>query len=501
MARTDAAPERSSVADAALEQMAKGGLDSVTLHTVASRLGEDVEAIARSFPDKQALRDAMAQRLFADVPAQAGPGQGWQDWMRLRAKALRQTLLDHRDGSRLAADARGTVAGTEGMLMPLLRDGFGGDRAREAVQTLDRFVIGWCLDEAARIERSDASPRTAREMKFEFGLEALIAGLAVTRDQLPPAALRSRRRAVTMGIWALLRHVRQSALTDYRQLIDVTELERRLLMEIRGGSVSRSADMIAISGLDKAQVSRAVRRLDELGLVSRETMRGPLRLTPEGESLAEQIIVIALRRNGEIIAGIDPGDLADFIALAAEMTARAALLLEQEQTLAVPGGAVTAVAMPEAGSGPEQRMSVVPQLITLLAYLQRSGALMIRRVADISNFEWFVMSTVNERGPLTPASLIESVERDHSQARRTLRHLIKLGLVRQFTLPGRRGRMLQLTDEGKASAARLEDEGWQRDTILYGSIEPDRLDRFFAVLDILVKNAVAQLDREPAGAG
>lgn len=497
MARTDAAPERSSVVDAALDQMAKGGLDSVTLHAVAARLGADDEAVAGLFSDKQALRDAMARRLFEDVPTQPAPGQSWQDWLRLRAKAMRQSLLDHRDGPRLAADASGPAAGAEEMLAPLQRDGFGADRAREAVLTLDRFVIGWCLDEAARLERGEASPRSAREVKFEFGLEALIAGLAATRDQLPPAALRSRRRAVTMGIWALLRHVRQSALVDYQHLRDLTELERRLVMEIRSGSVSRSADMIAVSGLDKAQVSRAVRRLDEEGLVSREMMRGPLRLTAEGERLAEEVLVIALKRNAEIIAGIDPGDLSDFIALAADMTARAALLLEQEQTLALPGGATTPVAMPEAGSGPEQSMWVVPQLITLLAYLQRSGALMIRRVADISNFEWFVMSTVNERGPLTPASLIESVERDHSQARRTLRHLIKLGLVRQFTLPGRRGRMLQLTEEGKASAARLEDEGWQRDTILYGSIEPERLDRFFAVLDILTTNALAQMRRAP----
>ncbi len=85
------------------------------------------------------------------------------------------------------------------------------------------------------------------------------------------------------------------------------------------------------------------------------------------------------------------------------------------------------------------------------------------------------------------------MERDHSQARRTLRHLIKLGLVSQFAIPGQRGRMLQPTETGKAVTRQLEDEGWRRDTMLYGDIASERLDRFLAMLDTLTRNALAQL--------
>jgi DNA-binding MarR family transcriptional regulator len=379
-----------------------------------------------------------------------------------------------------------------------MRDGFTGDRARDAILTIDRFVIGWCLDEASVMGRGAANPRPSRDTEFEFGLEILVAGLAAVGQQVPQSALRTRRRSVTMGIWALLRYARQSGESAYASSQDLTELERRLLAELRRGIVSRSAEMIASSGLDKAQVSRAVRRLDEAGLLFRDGARGPLGLTIEGERVADGFITIGDARNDEIIADIGDDDLADFAALIAQMTASAIKLLEQEQSWEAPRGQapqeplVAGVAVVRSR---DDKILVLPPLATLYSYMQRSGALMIRRVADMSNFAWLVLSTVAEMGPMTPAALIEMVERDHSQARRTLRHLIELGLVTQFAIPGQRGRMLHPTEKGRGVARRLENEGWSRDTMLYGEIPPERLERFLTVLDKLTRNAMAQVER------
>lgn len=496
MAQRAALPSQNQMLDAALEHMAKGGLESVTPRVLATHLYADPDAVARLFPERHDLHEAMARRLLDQFRPAVAPGQTWQDWLRMRARGMRQLLLGRRDAPRLAAGAERLHTGiAQEMLGPLMRDGFPPDRARSTLLTLDRFTIGWCLDEAGAIGRGTAEPRSLRDGQFEFALDALVAGLAATREQAPQNNLRARRRMMTMGVWAFLRHVRQSADLAYR-VKDLTELDRRLLMDIQAGRVKRSADFIVVSGLDKAQVSRAVRRLVESGLLDRDGARGPFSITESGERLAEELTAIARRRNAEIIAGIEQADLDGFLALTAQITARAALLLEQEQSFEVEEELVSAPGSGEAETGPTRDRStlVTSQLSTLFSYLQRSGALMIRRLADMSNFEWLVLSTIGELGPLTPVRLIELVERDHSQTRRTLRLLIQQGLVEQFAAPGQRGRVLQLSEQGKAVVLKLEDEGWRRDNLLYGEIQPERLESFIAVLESLTRNALTQLE-------
>ena len=67
----------------------------------------------------------------------------------------------------------------------------------------------------------------------------------------------------------LLRHLRQSAELTYPRDVGFGELERRLLTEIHSAPALRTSDLIARCGVDKAQVSRAVKALTETGLVAR----------------------------------------------------------------------------------------------------------------------------------------------------------------------------------------------------------------------------------------
>lgn len=499
MAEADGVPERSRIVAAAIDQMAEGGLDSVTVRAIATRLAIAGETIQHHFPDRRHLHDAMTRLLLAESWDQPGTRLGWQDWLRLRARSSRGILLRHRDAPRLAAgthlaDGRSATDGSG----PFRGSGFSPERAQDAIQMIDRFAIGWCLEESVSLANGNAIRLSSREAEFEFGLEVLIAGLGAVGPQMPPAALRMRRRMVTMGIWALLRHVRQSSDLAYARLIDLGELDRRLLMEVHAGTVARSADLIALSGLDKAQVSRAVRRLTAEGLLARDDVRGPFRLTNRGRELGDEFIRIARRQNAELVDRVDAADLDDFSLLVAEMTARAILLLDQEQSLDPSGFDRIAATPSDLGAivSPGQNGLVIPPLSTLFSYMQRSGKLMIRRLAGMSNFEWLVMSTIGELGPLTPVKLIASVERDHSQARRTLRWLIEIGLVERYSEAAQRGRLLRLTENGRDVARRLDDEGWRRDTMLFGSFDPERLERFRAVVARLTENALAELERQ-----
>lgn len=427
--------------------------------------------------------------------------EDWRDWLRGRAHATQRTLLAQRSMLRLGGNEARPLAGrlephSAQMLEPMLRSGFSLHRAREALKTVDRFVLGWCFDQAAVVEQGAGNSPAGRDADFEFGLEALVAGIAAIGQQQPPGTLRMRRRAVSIGLRTLLRHVRQS--TDILlQHSGLAELERRLLTEIAGGGITRSAQLIAISGVDKARVSRAIRKLDEEGLIERERVRAPFALSAKGRLLADEFVRITLPLHRGIMAGIDRAELRRFQQVMAGITVGAVRLLDEEEQAASgksePGETLTIETA--AASAPDRLELLVPQLSTLFTYLQRSGAMMIRRVSDLANFEWMVLSTIAEAEPLTPSALIEAVERDHSQARRTLRHLIKLGLVDRFSLPGQRSWMLRLTERGRIVARSVEEEGWRRDTILYGAVQPDDLERSLIILDTLAENALAQLER------
>lgn len=336
--------------------------------------------------------------------------------------------------------------------------------------------------------RTDAAPEQSR---FANGP---VAPINEGRLSAPPGTLRAYHRKVAIGMRTLLRHVRQSAIAGDAGFDEFTQLERRLLIEIRAGTVARSTDVIALSGRDKAQVSRAVRRLVERGLVIRETMRAPFRLSEAGVETAAALNAVVEQRNAALVAGLSAADIAEVSVLIGEITAAAIILLDQERMLTTEEPSETSSISLE----PARQALLIPQLTTLFAYMQRSAALMIRRVANLAIFESLVLSTVGERGPLSAAALIASVERDHSQARRTVRRLTELGLVSPLAVPGKRGRMLQLTEEGRELRHKLEHEGLRRAIMLFGEIEPDRIERLLAVLERMTSNALARAGKEMA---
>ena len=98
------------------------------------------------------------------------------------------------------------------------------------------------------------------------------------------------------------------------------------------------ADISSAVGVDKAQVSRSVKRLLELGLVEREQIRAPLRLTRDGEQLMKRMLRMAELRNRELTIEIGEDELNEFYATVEVLLDRAMALYEQERELAQGGG-------------------------------------------------------------------------------------------------------------------------------------------------------------------
>src|SRR5205085_2812320 len=99
-----------------------------------------------------------------------------------------------------------------------------------------------------------------------------------------PGAGAPREPVIQSELWQILHKVRESAELAYSRQFDLVELDRRILLLLAGAGPQVPADIASAVGVDKAQVSRSVKRLLELRLADRQQIRSPLRLPRKGEN-------------------------------------------------------------------------------------------------------------------------------------------------------------------------------------------------------------------------
>src|ERR1044071_590780 len=107
---------RQTIIQTALRLLDQVGLEGLTVRRLAADLGVQSPALYWHLRSKQELLDAMADAIT--VAAGMGPphhGESWQHWLARPARASRRSLLAHRDGARIVANARMSPA-TLGML-------------------------------------------------------------------------------------------------------------------------------------------------------------------------------------------------------------------------------------------------------------------------------------------------------------------------------------------------------------------------------------------------
>jgi DNA-binding MarR family transcriptional regulator len=321
----------------------------------------------------------------------------------------------------------------------------------------------------------------------------------VRRGDAPPHVIQSE-------LWQILRRVRESAELSYAREQELIELDRRILFLLQSAGPLVPADISSAVGVDKAQVSRSVKRLLEQGLVEREQIRAPLRLTREGEKLMKRMLRMAELRNRELTIEIGENELNEFYATVEVLLDRAVALYEQERELAQGGGCRNgksdlAGKATDARTGERiavDRTRIVSPLMTLSSYFSRSGALAFKRLTGLSTFEAFVLSEIGMAPPVEWSVLVHALARDHSQAGRTVHALIERGLVAREGKPGRRHGRFYPTAEGARLHEVIHEAGRQRSAFLLAPLPADQRARFLGTFDKIRRNAVAQLERERA---
>jgi TetR/AcrR family tetracycline transcriptional repressor len=200
--------DREMVIQTALELLNEVGLDGLTTRRLADKLGVKQPAIYWHFRNKRDLLDEMAARMVSDGRT---PGPMTRDtWMhsfKEDARGFRRALLQYRDGARIHAGTRPDArmfASLNRRVHAMCEAGLSAPDAVRALMVMSHYVVGSVIEEQASNENTrammhesftpdpDTYPTLAHGVSimrhddaavgFEFGLDALVTGLAAKLD-------------------------------------------------------------------------------------------------------------------------------------------------------------------------------------------------------------------------------------------------------------------------------------------------------------------------------
>jgi TetR/AcrR family tetracycline transcriptional repressor len=185
--------EREEVVRTAVRLLDEVGLDGLSMRRLAKELDVQAPALYWHFKNKQELLDEMLVAMAGDRNRLPEPGQSWDEWLLARGRQLRQGMLAHRDGARLAASTRPTpdlLPAVDAMVGVLREAGFTAADGLRMILALSNYVTGSVLEEQGTEDRApdglavEGLPHLREALAdlggpdgvFEHGLQALVAG-------------------------------------------------------------------------------------------------------------------------------------------------------------------------------------------------------------------------------------------------------------------------------------------------------------------------------------
>ena len=153
---------------------------------MGAELGVEAMSLYHHFPDKGALVDGVVSALAGEIEIPVVGSMPWEEASRAIVRAFRDVSRRFPNASPLLLvrerPAGEAVVRSQGALDHLLSAGFDETTARYAYRALSAYAWGSLVE-----DRRAPSPLTTgdRDQEFEFGLEALIAGLDRLRGPRP----------------------------------------------------------------------------------------------------------------------------------------------------------------------------------------------------------------------------------------------------------------------------------------------------------------------------
>ncbi|WCJ64725.1 TetR/AcrR family transcriptional regulator C-terminal domain-containing protein [Agrobacterium tumefaciens] len=149
---------RDRIVDEALLLLNEVGIDKLSTRKLAERLGVQQPALYWHFRNKSELLDAINSEMLLRYHDDRlpKPGQDWIAFTLANARSIRKTLLTVRDGARLTAGTRPSVAefaDVESVLQLYVETGFSAEEAFGIAICITRYVVGYVLEEQGERER------------------------------------------------------------------------------------------------------------------------------------------------------------------------------------------------------------------------------------------------------------------------------------------------------------------------------------------------------------
>jgi AcrR family transcriptional regulator len=141
---------RESVVSAAVDLADREGIAALTMRSLARHLGVEAMSLYHHLPNKEALLDAMVDRVYAAIELPPPDGD-WRSGLRNRSESVRTVLLRHPWALPLMesrhAPGPANLAYHEATIACLRAAGFGPAQVAHAYAVIDAFVYGFVLQE------------------------------------------------------------------------------------------------------------------------------------------------------------------------------------------------------------------------------------------------------------------------------------------------------------------------------------------------------------------
>ncbi len=157
---------------AAVEIFEESGLDAVSMRSVSARLGVSPVPLYSRIGNKEALVDAIADRMLVDLAPPASVGESWDRYAVRWTRELRSRLRRARDSRLILSSGRHAYVEASRPLVEAMRnDGMAADAAVQACRLLMWATVGFGAVESG-VEPPSRARRPARPGGDPGGVDA-----------------------------------------------------------------------------------------------------------------------------------------------------------------------------------------------------------------------------------------------------------------------------------------------------------------------------------------
>jgi AcrR family transcriptional regulator len=148
MKSTDLQLDADAIVEAAIDILQEHGLDAVSMRSVSARLGVSPIPLYSRVGNKEALLDAVADKLLADLAPATMADEAWPEYAARWATALRGRIKAARDSRLILGQRRSAYVAASRPLIALMRKaGLSSDAAVQGCRLLMWATIGFVVTE------------------------------------------------------------------------------------------------------------------------------------------------------------------------------------------------------------------------------------------------------------------------------------------------------------------------------------------------------------------